>query len=81
MSTNQKTSEGKGVTKQRLSKVLAAAGVASRRACEELIFAKKITVNGTVVSEQVLVDPANDVISVDGVRLESAQDKVYYILN
>ncbi|KAK6929166.1 RNA-binding S4 domain, partial [Dillenia turbinata] len=46
---------------QRLSKVLAAAGVASRRNSEELIFEGKVTVNGSF-AEPLRVDPARDVI-------------------
>ncbi|MBL0926480.1 MAG: rRNA pseudouridine synthase [Phycisphaerales bacterium] len=51
----------------RLQKVMAAAGVGSRRACEELIEAGAVTVNGqTVVRLPVLVDPASDRIEVEG---------------
>ncbi|GFH17660.1 pseudouridine synthase, partial [Haematococcus lacustris] len=49
--------------KQRLSKVLAAAGVASRRACEDLIAQGVVKVNNKAVLSQVLVDPAVDKIS------------------
>src|SRR4051795_1635549 len=52
----------------RLQKALAAAGVGSRRHCEELIEKRRVRVNGTVVREQgVRVDPETDVIEVDGV--------------
>lgn len=68
--------------KQRLSKVLAAAGVASRRACEEIIFAGRVKLNGTVVKiPQTMVD-LNDTILIDGASITSApQKKVYFILN
>lgn len=67
--------------KNRLAKALAAAGVASRRACEELIFAGRIKVNGEVVRlPQTMVDE-NDKIAFDGKSIEKAQDKVYYIVN
>ncbi|MBI5028038.1 MAG: MFS transporter, partial [Actinobacteria bacterium] len=47
----------------RLQKVLAQAGVASRRAAEDLIARRRVEVNGEVVREQGLrVDPARDVI-------------------
>ena len=47
----------------RLQKVLAAAGVASRRACEVMISEGRVEVNGTVVTEQgVRVDPDRDVV-------------------
>ncbi|TKY51627.1 Ribosomal large subunit pseudouridine synthase B [Spatholobus suberectus] len=67
----------------RLSKVLAASGVASRRSCEELIFEGKVTVNGSVCNTpQTRVDPAKDVIYVNGNRLPKRQPhKVYLALN
>ena len=68
-------------TKQRLSKFLAAAGVASRRACEELIFAGKVKVNGvTALLPQTMVDE-NDTIICDGKAVSAKEKKVYYILN
>lgn len=67
-------------TKQRLSKMMAAAGVASRRACEELIFAGQVKVNGKIVKEQVLVDE-EDVITVNDEPITAAEPKVYYLLN
>lgn len=67
---------------KRLSKALAAAGVASRRACEELIFNGKVTVNGEVVLlPQTLVTWEKDVIAIDGEPVKREQEKVYYILN
>ncbi|CAI0410960.1 unnamed protein product [Linum tenue] len=68
---------------QRLSKVLAAAGVASRRSSEELIFAGKVTVNGSVCNTpQTRVDPAKDMIYVNGNRLpKKLPPKVYIALN
>jgi 23S rRNA pseudouridine2605 synthase len=62
--------------------VLAAAGVASRRAAEDLISAGRVAVNGEVV--QVLgrrVNPATDVIHVDGVRVNVRDDRLYLALN
>lgn len=68
-------------TKKRLSKYLAASGVASRRACEELIFSGKVVVNGTaVLLPQTLVDE-NDKITVNDKLVETAEPKAYYILN
>ncbi|URE04575.1 ribosomal large subunit pseudouridine synthase [Musa troglodytarum] len=68
---------------QRLSKVLAAAGVASRRSCEELIFEGKVTVNGSVcTSPQSRVDLAKDSIYVNGNRLsKKLPPKLYFALN
>ncbi|KAJ9187070.1 hypothetical protein P3X46_002566 [Hevea brasiliensis] len=68
---------------QRLSKVLAAAGVASRRNSEELIFEGKVTVNGSVCNTpQTRVDRARDVIYVNGNRLpKKLPPKLYLALN
>jgi 23S rRNA pseudouridine2605 synthase len=67
---------------QRLSKVLAAAGVASRRACEEIIVAGRVLVNRKrVIVPQTLVDALKDVITVDGKRVRTAVKKLYYVLN
>jgi 16S rRNA U516 pseudouridylate synthase RsuA-like enzyme len=58
---------------ERLQKVLAHAGVASRRAAERLILEGRITVNGAVVTELgTKVDPERDAIKVDGKRLAAA---------
>lgn len=66
----------------RLQKVLAQAGVASRRAAEELIAAGRVEVNGRVVTEQgVRVDPAGAVIRVDGARIPPQRQQVYLALN
>ncbi len=71
----------KSMTKNRLQKVMAAAGVASRRECEELILAGIVRVNGKVVDElPAFVDPQSDAIVVDGRRLRPVQ-KVYFLLN
>ena len=68
--------------KKRLSKALAAAGVASRRACEQLIFEGRVQVNGeTVKLPQHQVDWENDRISVDGESLCSEEKKLYFMLN
>ncbi len=67
---------------QRLSKVLAAAGVASRRACEEIIFSGRVKVNGEVVLlPQYPVDPTRDEILVDGEVIRPGENRVYYLLN
>jgi len=67
--------------KQRLSKFMAAAGVASRRACETFIFEGKVAVNGeTVLLPQTMVDE-QDQISYNGNLIGDKQNKVYYILN
>ena len=61
------------MTSERLQKVLAAAGVASRRAAEEMILEGRVTVNGRVVTELgTKVDPAVDHVKVDGRRIRVA---------
>ena len=68
--------------KKRLSKVLAASGIASRRACEALIFNKKVCLNGKIVLlPQTLVNPQKDEITVENKPLPQEEKKVYYILN
>ena len=66
----------------RLQKVLAAAGVGSRRACEELINEHRVSVNDAIVTEQGLrVDPETAVIKVDGMRVTTSTTKIYLALN
>jgi pseudouridine synthase len=66
----------------RLQKVLAAAGVGSRRHCEELIGAGRVEVDGQVVRRfGARVDPENQVIRVDGKRIPSRQDIAYLAFN
>src|SRR6201994_4451816 len=66
----------------RLQKVLAAAGVGSRRHCEELIGAGRVEVDGQVVRRLgARVDPEHQVIRVDGKRIPSRQDTVYLAFN
>jgi 23S rRNA pseudouridine2605 synthase len=66
----------------RLQRVLASAGLGSRRACEELIEEGRVEVDGKVVVEQGMrVDPARAVIKVDGLRIATAPDHVYIALN
>jgi 23S rRNA pseudouridine2605 synthase len=66
----------------RLQKVLAAAGVASRRACEIMISEGRVEVNGRLVVEQgTRVDPDRDVIRVDGSRIPPPRRHQYLVLN
>jgi len=66
----------------RLQKVLAQAGIASRRASEELIAEGRVEVNGEPVTEQGRrVDPEHDEIRVDGSRIPTARRHVYTVLN
>lgn len=66
----------------RLQKVLAQAGVASRRRCEQLMGEGHVEVNGEIVTQMgARVDPVHDVIRVDGRRLPPASDHVHLVLN
>jgi 23S rRNA pseudouridine2605 synthase len=68
--------------KKRVSKALAGAGIASRRAAEELIFEGRVKVNGHVVKvPQTLVDWDHDTILVDESPIRGEEKKVYFILN
>jgi len=65
----------------RLQKVLAAAGVDSRRKCEELILDGAVCVNRSLVDKlPVFVDAEKDLITVNGRRIHTAR-KVYFLLN
>src|SRR5678810_350101 len=70
---------------ERLQKLIAAAGVASRRHAEELIVAGRVTVNGEVIKELgTKADPAKDHIKVNGKLINpqlQTRDKVYGLLN
>jgi pseudouridine synthase len=66
----------------RLQKIIASAGVASRREAERLIEEGRVTVNGTVVRQQgVLADPETDRIKVNGRLLPAAEKKIYILFN
>src|SRR5690606_35733983 len=69
------------MAEERVQKVLAAAGIASRRACEELIADGRVTVNGAVVELGAKCDATRDVIEVDGERVNTDPDKLYVLLN
>jgi 23S rRNA pseudouridine2605 synthase len=65
----------------RLQKTLAAAGLGSRRACEELIAEGRVTVDGRTATLGMSVDPSQSVIRIDGARLRPAEPPVYFALN
>lgn len=68
--------------KERLQKVLAHAGVASRREAENLIRQGRVSVNGQIVTQMgTKVDPVHDEILVDGMRVQPTRSWTYIMLN
>ncbi|HZP28266.1 MAG TPA: pseudouridine synthase [Acidimicrobiia bacterium] len=68
-------------TAERVQKVLARAGFGSRRACEALISAGRVTVGGRIAVLGDRVDPVTERLEVDGVPVVTRTDLVYYLLN
>ena len=67
---------------ERLQKIIAAAGIASRRKAEELITSGRVQINGTTVTALgTKADPEKDHIRVNGKLLHGAQRHVYLLLN
>jgi 23S rRNA pseudouridine2605 synthase len=67
---------------ERLQKLIASAGLASRRKAEELITAGRVTVNGAIVTELgTKADPTTDKIAVDGKPLQSREQLLYLLLH
>jgi len=75
----RRTAEGPQA--ERLQKVLATRGWGSRRVCEDLIAAGRVTVNGEVAVLGRRVDPDVDVVEVDGAPVGTKADLVHYLLN
>ena len=75
--------EPKGTpTGERLQKILAQAGIASRRKAEEIILEGRVQVNGTTITELgTKHDPLKDHIRVDGKLLKGPEEQKYYMLN
>ena len=66
---------------QRLQKIIAEMGIASRRAAEEIIIEGRVTVNGKPAEIGMKADPLRDHIKVDGKLLVNPEKKVYFIFN
>jgi 23S rRNA pseudouridine2605 synthase len=67
---------------ERLQKIIAASGVASRRKAEELIAARRVTLNGEIVTELgTKADPDRDQVSIDGELLPRREQFVYFALH
>jgi len=68
--------------KVRIQKIIASAGLASRRAADKMVLEGRVKLNGIVVTEPgVKADPHKDKIEVDGKTLSKTEDKTYYMLN
>jgi pseudouridine synthase len=66
----------------RLQKYMAQSGVASRRACEQIILEGKVKVNGRKVTEMGFqVNEKSDIVHVQGKRIGTFEQKAYYMLN
>jgi 23S rRNA pseudouridine2605 synthase len=73
---------GQAGSAQRLQKIIAAAGIASRRKAEELIASGRVQLNGQTVTELgTKADPARDHIRVDGKLLHGPERPRYFVLN
>ncbi len=68
------------MAEERLQKILARAGLGSRRACEDFIRAGRVTVNGRVAQLGEKADPGRDDIRLDGQHVQPAEEKVYIAL-
>lgn len=66
---------------ERVQKLLAAAGLGSRRSCEELIAAGRVAVDGETVTLGAKADPTRQVITVDGERVATNPELVHLLLN
>ncbi len=66
---------------EKLQKVLAAAGIASRRKCEEYIIAGRVSVNGNIATTGSRVNAQSDIICIDGQRIPVDPSLTYYLLN
>lgn len=67
--------------KERLQKLISGAGLASRRAAEEMIKAGRVKINGDTASLGMSADPETDIVTVDGKRLRQPETRVYIMLN
>jgi len=66
---------------QRLQKIIADMGIASRRKAEEIIIEGRVTVNGKVAVIGMKADPSRDHVKVDGKLLTRPETKVYFVFN
>jgi 23S rRNA pseudouridine2605 synthase len=69
------------MSEERLQKILARSGLGSRRACEEFIKSKRVTVNGRIAELGNKADPTKDEIRFDGELVKCAEELVYLMMN
>jgi 23S rRNA pseudouridine2605 synthase len=69
------------MAEERLQKIIAAAGFASRRQAEEMIRDGRVTLNGTIAELGQKADPEQDHIKIDGKLITASESKVYYAFN
>ncbi len=67
--------------KERLQKLISGAGIASRRAAENMILSGRVTVNGETATLGMGADPDVDTVMVDGVRVGEPAERMYIMLN
>jgi len=78
----QKTANSEASCEQRLHKLLAAAGVGARRKCEELITARKVSVDGEIVCDLGFkLDPTRARVEIQGKRVNLCAELVYFLIN
>jgi 23S rRNA pseudouridine2605 synthase len=69
------------MAEERIQKLLAQAGLGSRRACEQFLVERRVTVNGKIAELGAKADPDRDVIKVDGRRVKFEERRLYVMLN
>ena len=67
--------------KERLQKIIAAAGICSRRAAEDLLRQGRVQVNGQIAALGDRADPETDAVTLDGQPLSREPERVYLMLN
>jgi 23S rRNA pseudouridine2605 synthase len=66
---------------QRLQKIIALMGIASRRKAEEIVYEGRVTVNGKIATVGMKADPEKDHIKVDGKLIKKPEKKIYIVFN